>query len=320
MAATNQKWFPPTGDSSNQDLHIVLIGKTGAGKSATGNTLIGENILESRGGYEGVTRNCLVKEFKRFGTKLVLVDTPGFCDIKSPKEWLAEQLVSCTCLAYPGVHIFLLVLKVGERYSPEDQNALESIKEMFGENFVKHTIVVFTCKDTLEADGLDFQSEKLKLPNGMQEIIKSCKGGNIVISNRATADVREQEAERIIFQMKKVVQQNGGGSKYYRTALFDKIAEEIEKRINQIMKGNAKIEKKIKLLQNEMDLLTREDQHEQRRKLEKDIEALKKDIVGKGPAQAEAVQETRTQMLKRVAGYAAPVCIAGIITICRLLK
>ncbi|XP_033745536.1 immune-associated nucleotide-binding protein 9-like [Pecten maximus] len=239
----------------------------------------------------GVTTECKVVKKDRYGVTLEVIDTPGFLDPSQSQDVLAKQLVSCICLASPGVNAILLVLKAGQRYTEGDLKVIKLIKDTFGEDFVSSTIVVFTGKDSLDDDGKDFETYKSKLPTKIQDLIRSCKGGAIAISNKGSATETDKAAKGMITIVKDVVRINGGQDCYYRPALFDQISEEVNKRVNRILEGNAKIEEKNRLLQLEKKQLTREDQQEQRQNLEKKIQDLEEQLVDHETARLAAIRE-----------------------------
>ena len=58
-------------------IRVVLLGKTGNGKSSTGNSLIGENVFKTGSSVDSITTQCQAVTFELLDKKILLVDTPG---------------------------------------------------------------------------------------------------------------------------------------------------------------------------------------------------------------------------------------------------
>jgi len=134
---------------SSDQIRIVLIGKTGVGKSAAANVILGENKFKSELSSSSVTTDCDKAKGNVNGQSVAIIDTPGLFDTKEVNAVTEAKIKLCISLSAPGPHVFLVVVQLG-RFTAEEQNTVEQIQKIFGEHASKYIIVLFTHGDMLK--------------------------------------------------------------------------------------------------------------------------------------------------------------------------
>lgn len=100
----------------------MLLGAKSAGKSSSGNIILGREVFEAEGG----TALCVEAEETIAERKITVVDTPGWwpnVSLEDSPGLIKREVAFSVSLCTPGPHVFLLIMRLDEPFSDAEKGA-----------------------------------------------------------------------------------------------------------------------------------------------------------------------------------------------------
>ncbi|KAK6965224.1 AIG protein [Biomphalaria glabrata] len=196
------------------DIDLLLIGKTGHGKSSAGNSILRRQVFESGASTNSITTGVNF-DFSEIDNRVIkVVDVRG---VQETRETEAKSIalfireMEHAVVANPrGYHAFLIVLRFGVRFTQEEVDTIKFLKAVFGETFVRDfCILVMTFGDLfeIECEGLSFKEWCERETGNFKELLSECNQ-RIILLNNKTKDASVKKHQ--VLELLKLVDQLNG--------------------------------------------------------------------------------------------------------------
>ncbi|CAA7029837.1 unnamed protein product [Microthlaspi erraticum] len=226
------------GEATKQARNIVLVGRAGNGKSATGNSLIGQKVFESEAHEKCQAHGAVMGD----NLTINVINTPDLSDMGLPAEFINREIVRFLTLAEGGIHAVVWVLSArSTQITVEDLSTLGILHALFGSEIAAYVTIVFTGGDMLEEEGvtLDEFLGREDCPPFVKEVLKMSGNRMVLFDNKTHDEGKKAEQVNKLLSLVDEIKRNNHGQSY-TDGMYNEIKEHSDKLSKELEELEAK--------------------------------------------------------------------------------
>ncbi|XP_076120733.1 uncharacterized protein LOC143101202 [Alosa pseudoharengus] len=193
----------PGNISHQSEFRVVLLGYRNAGKSSSGNTILGRDEFD----LKRRTAQCVKRQGEVAGRQVTVVEAPGWwsnINLKDTPELTKQEIVFSVSLCPPGPHIILLLVRVDNPFTVDKKQIIQQYMEFLSDRVWCHTMVLFTHGDWLGDTPIE---QHIESEEALQSLVEKCGNRYHVLNNQ---NIDDKQVTQLLEKIEEMVAGNGG--------------------------------------------------------------------------------------------------------------